>query len=134
MIKKTLELISNLISHNSDPNSEEKVFCKYYTTKKFSNTKFSGKKSLSIFHMNIASLQYHFEDLLVLLDTLDFTFDILTFTETKLKTGDMPRQIKDDYYDIVHTPSEENKGGTIIYAAKHLHPQPRNYLNIYEAH
>ena len=131
--KKTLELINNLITQNTDPESEEKPFCNYYTTRKFCNSKFQSKKSLSILHLNIASLQNHFDDLLVLLDTLDFTFDILTFTETKLKDKLNPRQIKDNYYDIEHTPSEADKGGTIIYAAKHLYPKPRNDYNIYES-
>ena len=131
--KKTLELINNLISQNTDPNNEENPFCKYYTTRKFCKSNFQNNKSLSIFHLNIASLHYHFDELLVLLDTLDFTFDILTFTETKLKDKVSPRQIKNNYYDIEHTPSEADKGGTIIYAAKHLFPKPRNDLNIYES-
>ena len=132
--KKTIDLINSLIAQNADPNNEEINFCKYYRTRKFHNSKFQNKNSLSIFHLNIASLHYHFDDLLILLDTLDFTFDILTFSETKLKDNLEPRQIKKDYYDIWHTPSEADKGGTCIYAAKHLYPKPRTDLDIYEAH
>ena len=132
--KKTLKLISNLISENTDPDIEEPSFCSYYKTRKFYSSNFKNEKTLSIFHLNIASLHYHFDDILILLDTLDFTFDILTFTETKLKDGDKPRQIKDNYYDIEHTPTEASKGGTIIYAAKHLFSKPRKDLCIYLPH
>ena len=130
--KKTLELISSLILENSDPDNENASFCKYYKRKTFRKSKFDNKSSLSIFHLNIASLQYHFDDILILLDSLDFTFDILTFSETKLKVYDKPRQIKNDFYDIIHTPTEAEKGGTIIYAAKNLYAKPRDDLNIYE--
>ena len=78
-------------------------------------------------------MQYHFDDLLILLDSLDFTFDILTFSETKLKITDQPRKIKDNYYDIFHTPTEAQKGGTIIYAARNLYSKPRKDLEIYES-
>ena len=130
--KKTLKLISSLILENTEPENTNKKFCKYYTIRKFCRSKFE-KNNLSIFHLNIASLQYHFDDLLYLLNTLDFTFDILAFSETKIKTDDKPRQIKENFYDIMMTPTKAEKGGTVIYAAKHLYPKPRNDLEITES-
>ena len=38
-----------------------------------------------IFHMNISSLSYHFDNLHTLLASLELKFDILGITETRLK-------------------------------------------------
>ena len=61
----------------------------------------NGGYNFSIFHLNIASLQYHFEDLKALLSSLEHEFDIISITETKLQKNTPPIiDIKIPNYDI----------------------------------
>ena len=54
---------------------------KYHTPAQFISEKLS-KKSFTMFHMNIASLQAHIDELRTLLTLLDYPFDAICITET----------------------------------------------------
>ena len=69
-----------------------------------------------------------------MLDTLKLKFDIIALSETKLKKGfDPVHDIDLPDYHYESTPTEANKGGTLIYVADKLNYKPRNDLEIYES-
>ena len=51
----------------------------------------SSSNSFSILHLNIHSIERHIEELKVVLELLDFRFDILCFLESKIVDGKTPR-------------------------------------------
>ena len=57
--KKSINYLSNLILQNNDPDIQNSNFCKYYNLDEFIEKKFDHTKHLSIFHLNIHSLQFH---------------------------------------------------------------------------
>ena len=124
--KTQIKKISQLILENTDPDNENSSFCGYYSVEQFNKKKFKHKNNFSIFHLNIASLQYHFEDLKILLSTLENDFDIISISETKLKQNIPPTiDINIPNYQFEHTPSNANKGGTLIYTSNKHNYKPR---------
>ena len=109
--------------------------CNYYKINEFIEAKFDSSKSFSIFHINIHSIQLHFEELKLLIQLMDFKFDILAISESKLEKGVKPiiDLTLDNYHDPIGTPSEATKGGVLIYVSKDLNFKPRNDLNIYSS-
>ena len=84
--------------------------------------------------MNIHSLQFHKNDLDTLLDSLNFNFDIIAISETKIRKNIEPLyDISLLDYNIEQTPTEASKGGTLLYISKKLHYKPRKDLELYEA-
>ena len=76
--------ISNLLNPNfTDEKEDPSNICEYYDIEKFCEAKFKSENYFSTFHLNIASLQYHIDDLKNLLFLLNYNFDIITITETK---------------------------------------------------
>ena len=131
--KRFVKQISNLIIQNTDPDNDNSNFCKYYNLDKFSRSKFKPEQSLSIMHLNIASLQYHIDDLKILIQSLDFKFDILAISESKLKQFTIPtRDINIPNYQYVHTSTKASKGGTLIYISNKFIYKPRRDLEIYQ--
>ena len=64
--KQITDQISKMIIENTDPENNNN-FCKYYDTEDFVKAKFENISNFSVFHLNIASLQFHFEELKILL-------------------------------------------------------------------
>ena len=130
--KQSISHLSNLILQNNDPNNENTNFCKYYTIDQFCSKKFNNTQNFSIFHLNTHSLQYHKTDLDILLDSLRLEFDIIAISETRLQKGTAPvRNIDIPNYQYEHTPTEANKGGTLLYISDKLNYKPRKDLEIY---
>ena len=129
--KTQIKQISQLILENTDPENENSGFCKYYSVEQFKKRKFNHKNNFSIFHLNIASLQYHHEDLQILLSTLDHEFDIISISETKISKDVLPHiDINIMNYQFEHTPSTATKGGTLIYILNKHNYKPRPDLNL----
>ena len=92
------------------------------------------KKYLSVFHLNISSLQAHIEELKILLELLEFEFDIIGISETKLLKDEQPvTDISLSNYTLVHTPTEATKGGTLLYISNRINFKPRQDLQIYKS-
>ena len=85
--------------------------------------------------MNIHSLQLHFDELKLMLQLLDFKFDIIALSETKIEKDKSPiiDISLEGYHKPVGTPTESTKGGVLIYVSDKLNFKPRNDLNIYES-
>jgi hypothetical protein len=68
---------------DTDEFISDNIESKYYSPAQFISEKLS-KKSFTMFHMNIASLQAHIDELKSLLTLLDHPFDAICITETRL--------------------------------------------------
>ena len=133
-----LSNLNKMLNKTTDDFSEDDenyslTNCNYYKINEFIEARFESSKSFSIFHINIHSIQLHFEELKLLLQLMDFKFDILAISESKLEKGVKPviDITLDNYHDPISTPSEATKGGVLIYVSKDLNFRPRNDLNIY---
>ncbi len=84
---------------------------KYYAISDFVSAKFSNNK-FSVFHLNIASLQKHIDELRTLLSCIQHSFDIICISETRIQ-NEMPlANIEIDGYEFIHTPTLTQCGGT----------------------
>ena len=109
-------------------------FCNYYSINEFCSKIPQKKQFFGIFHLNINSLQFHKNDLDVLLDSLNTKFDVITISETRLqKSIDPTKDINLSNYLIESTPTEAEKGGTLIYISKKYEHKLRKDLEIYES-
>ena len=65
---------------------------------------------------------------------LDFVFDCIMITETKLQKNTAPKiDINIPNYHVFHTPTETSKGGSLIDISNKLISKPRKDLEIYES-
>ena len=94
---KNTELLSNLPTFSikslidqlpgqkisTDEFLSNSIESKYFTPAQFLNEKFN-KKSFSMIHLNIASLQKHIDELRSFLSLLNHPFDVICITETRL--------------------------------------------------
>ena len=132
------EYLTKFSSELDDDENLSPINCKYYDPFEFDKAKFNSKKSFSIFHLNIQSIQKHIDTLRALIKTLEtdnFQFDIIAITESKLKVNSEPAvDISiENYHYPESTPSEANKGGVLIYVNKIHNYKPRTDLHIYES-
>ena len=82
--KKLIKYITNLIIESTDPENVNNKFCNYYDVEKFTKSKLKSDQNFSVLHLNIASLQFHFEELKLLLQLLNYSLDIIAISESKL--------------------------------------------------
>ena len=87
----------------------------YYTPSEFNKIE-TGNVSLSLLHLNISSLGYHFDALNCLLDIINRDINLIGITETRNKKGKGPNtNINLANYQIVECQTESNKGGALLY-------------------
>ena len=91
--------------------------CNYYDIDEFNKAKFNPSKSFSILHLNIHSIKKHIEELRITLDLLNFKFDIIALSETKIQKGTNPFiDINLEGYQVsIGTPTEATKGRVLLY-------------------
>ena len=121
---KTLNYLNDMVDHSQDNT------CKYYDVDGLNELKL--KQSLSSYlHLNISSLPYHFQELESLLASINFNFDIIGITESRILTN---KQLSTDInlknYTIEQSPTLSNKGGALLYISDSLKYKPRTDLNI----
>ena len=115
--------------NNSGDNQDEMppLNCKYVDVESFNYPK--DKNSLSLFHLNIASLSKHKDELETVLTMLDHKFDIIGITESKILKKTPPGyDISLPGYKHYSTPAESSRGGTMLYISDHLNSKPRKDL------
>ena len=123
-IEDTLKLLDPDL--DSETNQES---CPYLTLSDLNKLK-TDPNSISYFHLNIASLNLHFDELSQILGNCSIKFDFIGITETGLKKGDpSPTQLNDYVFEDGFT--ESRKGGTRLYISKKFSYQPRVDLNIF---
>ena len=80
------------------------------------------------------SVEAQIEELRIILNMLDFKFDFICLSESRILKDIDPKidiNIK-GYQDPVETPTEANKGGVLIYIKEGIDCKPRPDLNIYK--
>ena len=104
------------------------INCKYEDITSFNHT--NNKNEFSLFHLNIASLSKHKEELETILTMLNFKFDIIGISETKIIKNIAPNfDTSMNGYTPYETPTEGDKGGVSLYIANHLKCKPRKDLD-----
>ena len=102
----------------------------YMNSKKF-NIQFSvDNVGLSVFSLNISSLNKHKEELLCFLSTLDLKFDIIILSETRKKHSDLFHSFFPEYRILSDLPENSDFGGIAIYINKNIIFKQRNDLKI----
>lgn len=103
-----------------------KINCKYYNPDDFISLP-SKKKSLSCFHLNITSLDKHFDNLYSLLSKLNHQFDILGITETRFQSPFDSSSSNISFHGYKHydTPAVTSVGGTALYISESYNSKPR---------
>ena len=134
---KKLTFHENTYHAKFDPDEEIKDNSNFsfYTTKDFHELKNKNKnrKTFSVIHTNIESLNGNFEKLQYLLNDIDYRFDIIALTETwndeknkhLFQAGNL-----DDYYPYEGITGNSLKGGCGFYINKSITYIPRNDLDI----
>ena len=84
-------------------------------------------------HLNISCLSYHHLELYNLLSNLRIKPNVIGISESRLQRGKQPiTNICLPNYVYEHAPTEQGKGGTLLYIDKNIKYKLRNDLNIYE--
>ena len=96
--------------------SKNLLNCQFHKVSEFNNLILNHKEKFSLFHLNISSLPYHFQNLSDFLKLLKNNFSITGITESQLKVNSKPLiNIDLNNYNIESTPTESEKGGTLLY-------------------
>ena len=129
----TSQALGSFATEDDDDESSNPINCKYFNIDDFCSSNFVSENSLSVFHMNISSLNAHFDELTAIMSLLNFNFDLIGLTETRLKKNvSVTIPIEIDGYCYEHTPTEASCGGALLYISNKLNYKPRNDLLIYK--
>ena len=113
--EQNIHLIDTSNKAMDDPDSKM-MTAKYYKLDEISDLLSSTSPNRSFFHLNISSLTFHFDELLVLTAENKLNFDFLGISETRLKLNrNSLNPISMPGYNIKHTPTESSNGGTLLY-------------------
>ena len=117
----------------SDENDENIIKSLYYDINelndKLNEFQSNFKKTFSLMHLNVSSLQYHLDELSDLIDKSKRKFSVIGITESRLNKDIAPsKDINLQNYNIQHTPTESNKGGSLLYISTDLSYKTRNDL------
>ena len=85
----------------------------------------------SVFHLNINSLQYHFDELQTFLSNCSIDFQILGISESRLKTDiSTTTNIQLPGFNIEYMQSKSKNGGTLLYIRDTINYKLRPDLNV----
>ena len=121
---------------SSDDDSDDLVTStvnsKYYNIKNFNSVKFDKSSSFGLLHVNIASLNKHFDDLHESLSRLKFNFDIIGISEHKINKDNPPSNniSLPGYDEFIFEPTGTTHGGTGFYIKSGIDYKRRDDLNL----
>ena len=120
------------VSDEDNDDFEELTNCKYYSANAFKKEKFSNTDTFSILHLNIHSIERHFDEIQIFLHLLNFEFDILCFSESKILDGISPKTsiYLEGYQEPIGMPTKATKGGVLMYVKNGINFVPRSDLDI----
>ena len=133
IIDKLNKYIEQSNNDDSDLEYDQPISCSYYSCEEFVQANFQASKNFSIMHLNIHSIQLHIEELRIILNTLDYKFDVIAISESKLKNLPKVDILLQGYHPPQCTNTDAEKGGTILYVNADLNFKPRKDLKIYES-
>ena len=113
-VKTLLDNLPGSITIQTQDFLSNSIQSKYFTPADFISSKIP-KNRFSIFHLNIASLEYHVDELKSLLSVLNHDFDVIGITETKIKNSEPISNLKLEGYNFEFTPTNTSFGGTSLY-------------------
>ena len=142
-LKSLLSDLNKVVtSINSDEIDDELEFqfqahsCSYVDCNEFNSIVSKSPSNLSAFHLNIASLSKHFDELGDLLALLNCKFSVIGISETKSLTDSetkSPLETDKDFaipgYKKFFTPTESAKGGVALYVSLEFVYKPRKDLD-----
>ena len=131
VINKLNKLIHETNTSDSDDEDHQQILCNYYSCEEFIQTKFNANKNFSIFHVNIHSIQRHIDELRLLLKTLNYKFDVIAISESKLKDEPTTDINIEGYHSPYCCFTSAEKGGTLLFISNNLNFKPRKDLEIY---
>ena len=131
-LNKLIEQTNISINDESESEYDQPILCNYFSCDEFIEAEFQSSKSFSILHLNIHSIQKHIGEFRILLHALDYKFDIIAISESKLKDEPKVHISLKSYHPPYCTYTEAEKGGTILYVTSNLNFKPRKDLEIYE--
>ena len=118
------------VSDDDDDDSLPSLNCRYYDAEGLRTSLDNlTNNNFSAFHLNIASLPCHFDELHTLLQSLNHTFSVVALTETKIQSTIVPETYCLENYIHFHTPSEAGKGGALLFVNKELSHFSRSDIN-----
>lgn len=129
-----LKDVSRQLKGKNNDDLSTNINCSYYSTDEFANLKLNPIKNFSIIHLNIHSIELHIEELRLTLELLNFHFDIICISESKIQKDIEPKvDINiDGYQQPLNTPSEAKKGGVLMYVKNGISFKPRPDLSLYK--
>ena len=119
-----LQTISNIgnIPHlsNFDPecNTPSKVNFNYFDLHKFHSSpeiNTCSNKALSLLNCNIRSIQANFDNLVQLLNDLNYPFNIISLSETWLRSNEQISNLDLPGYSFLSQPTTQRAGGVGLY-------------------
>ena len=113
-VKTLLDKLPGSITIQTQDFLSNSIQSKYFTPADFISSKIP-KNCFSIFHLNIASLEYHVDELKSLISVLNHDFDVIGITETKIKNSEPLSNLKLEGYNFEFTPTNTSFGGTSLY-------------------
>ena len=115
--------------HDSDESSAPPLNCRYYDTDSLTQLlKNTQSSSHTLFHLNIASLPLHADELNTLLHNLEHRFSVIGISETKINSPSISQSSSIAGYNYIHTPSKSSKGGAALFIRDDLNFSARNDL------
>ena len=131
--EQNIDLIDTLNKAMDEPDSEMTT-AKYYEPNEIFFSLSGTSPDRSFFHLNISSLIFHFDELLVLMAENKFNFDFLGISETRLKLNrNSLNPISIPSYNTEHTPTEPSNGGTLLHIKHGINYKLRKDLQIYKS-
>ena len=124
--------ISNTENFIKSINSENNI-TKYFTIKDLNFIFNDIGNPFFLFHLNINSLSFHFDELESLISKSKNDFQIIGISETRLKKAqETTTNIQLENYNIEHVPAESADRGVLIYIKKAINYKLRPDLMIYK--
>ena len=128
--KQNNDLIDKLNKAIDDPDSEM-MTAKYHEPDKIPFLLLGTSTNRSFSHLNISSLTFHFEELIVLMAENKLNFDFLGISEIRFKLNkNSLNSISMSRHNIEHTPTESSKSGTLLYIKQGINYKLRKDLQI----
>jgi exonuclease III len=125
----------NLVGYDVEDNLFPDINFSYYSTSEFQNASNIGQikseSSFSLLHCNIRSISANHGSLITLLSDLNFEFDVIGISETKIILHKDPIiNISIHDYSFISQPTWSNAGGVAFYIKKNISLHTRDDFTV----
>ena len=81
----------DVVQEDNEDNNDLTIDCNYYSLDEFTSAKFNSSKTFSIIQLNIHSIEKHIAEFCIILAMLEFEFDIICLSESKIQKDCNPK-------------------------------------------